>query len=96
MERKPNYLPQNLQYLLLRKGWNRATLAKRLGLNRQTVDLWVWGKTKPNWKNLYKVCELFQVDPEYFQRPVKKEVKSILQSIWLGVSEDITATALRL
>lgn len=53
----------NLRELLKSKRWNGSSLAKALGLDRATVNLWIKGKTEPKSETIKKIAELCEIEP---------------------------------
>ncbi len=50
--------------LYLRKKYkNHQSFAKRIGVSRQAVDAWVNGKSKPTWKHLIMMGDIFNISP---------------------------------
>lgn len=52
----------NLKKLLKRKNVSQAELAKRLGVNKNTVLGWANGKTEPTYISLLGIFEFFRED----------------------------------
>ncbi len=62
----------NLKELLKSKRWNGSSLSVAVGLNRETVYLWLRGKTEPNVETIKKIAELCEVDPSVVFNAVLK------------------------
>lgn len=54
-----------MRYKLLKvmneKGYTQDKLARKLGCNKKTVNLWVNGKNRPYEHNMRKIAELFEM-----------------------------------
>lgn len=55
------------------KGYTQAEVARRIGVSRQTVSLWVQGKLVPSLKCLSALAELFGVEVRSIWLPKKGE-----------------------
>jgi transcriptional regulator with XRE-family HTH domain len=62
----------NLKELLKSKRWNGSSLSVAVGLNRETVYLWLRGKTEPNTETIKKIAELCEVEPSVVFNAVLK------------------------
>lgn len=45
------------------KKWSVYRLAQKLDLPTQTVYSWSWGKTKPSYENLMRICNALGCTP---------------------------------
>lgn len=45
------------------KQWSVYRLAQAIDMPQQTVYSWVWGKTKPTYQNLEKICKALECTP---------------------------------
>lgn len=52
------------QQLLKDKGFTRGTLAKAIGVGRQAVYQWSWGKCAPDPETILKIKDILQVSAE--------------------------------
>lgn len=57
----------NLQLLLTRTSMSQRELARRLNVSNATVSRWIKGNsTDIHVCMLFRLCDIFQVDPMYF------------------------------
>ena len=54
----------NLKEILNEKGIKQDWVARKLGVTKQTVSLWVLGKNEPGGRNLYNLAKLLDVEIE--------------------------------
>jgi len=52
----------NLKKILNEKGIKQDWIARKLGVSKQTVSLWVLGKNEPRGRNLYNLAKLLDVE----------------------------------
>ena len=45
------------------KNWSVYRLALEIDMPQQTVYAWVWGKTRPTYENLEKICKALGCTP---------------------------------
>jgi Predicted transcriptional regulator len=53
-----------LDRLIKARGWSQSELSRIVGLGRDSISTYIRGKTKPEPKNLLKICEVLKVKPE--------------------------------
>lgn len=56
---------KQLRILRIDKGLNQAELAKIIGVDRSSINLWEHGKRCPQMVYVKKLCEYFDVDMNY-------------------------------
>ena len=66
------------RYFLRKRYKNHKTFAKRMGVSFQAVYAWSNGDSKPTWKHLIKMADIFNIPP---RRLVGHQGKQILQ-LW--------------
>ncbi len=49
----------SLRELIEEKGWTNEAAAQRLNVSVRTLYHWIKGTKKPNWDNIYKICDVF-------------------------------------
>ncbi|MCD8308729.1 MAG: helix-turn-helix domain-containing protein [Clostridia bacterium] len=59
-------IADKIQNLRKTKGLTQEQFAERAGVSRQTVYKWESGYVQPNSGNIAKLCEVFEVDKNYF------------------------------
>lgn len=57
---------KKLKYLLSKHSLSYAELSELSGLGNGTVSRWINGQSLPSVSKLYKICNVFDVDPNYF------------------------------
>jgi transcriptional regulator with XRE-family HTH domain len=57
-------LPARIRRLRQRRGWSLESLARRLGVSRQTIWYWESGRNKPGGENLGRLARLLGPDEE--------------------------------
>ncbi len=45
------------------RGWSIYKLAQQIDMPHQSVYAWAWGKTRPTYQNLAKICEVLGCSP---------------------------------
>lgn len=71
-----------LKFLRKLKGVSQASIAKQIGVSFQQVQKYENGKNRISASNLYKICQILEVNIAEFYEQVFDEKKfSILQSI---------------
>lgn len=60
-------LKDRLIRLLNQKQLSQTQLAERIGVSRQAVQFWTSGRSEPTGKNLYKLADFFEVDPNWLK-----------------------------
>ncbi len=70
MAKKINYelrivIGERLKSLRLENNFTKEELAKKINVNKITIDSWEKGKTSPSLKYLIKICELYHVSSDY-------------------------------
>ncbi|MBO5103394.1 MAG: helix-turn-helix transcriptional regulator [Clostridia bacterium] len=58
-------LGRNIREFRKEKNWTQAELAKRLFISQDTISLWELNKSLPDLNSLLKLCDLFDVTPDY-------------------------------
>lgn len=66
-----------LKGLLQRKGMSQSQLAEVLGVQRQAVSYYVIGQKLPDYDNLLKIAEYFDVSIDYLLRGEYKDIHTI-------------------
>lgn len=51
----------------IKKGLNGKELAEQLGCSQSMISRWEQGLTKPSKKSIKKLCDFFDVEPEYWE-----------------------------
>lgn len=52
-----------LKLLRVNKGFNQNELGEKIGVSQTTISAWEQGKSKPNARNIYKLAEIYAVEP---------------------------------
>lgn len=52
-----------LKLLRVNKGFNQNELGEKIGVSQTTISAWEQGKSKPSAKNIYKLAEIYAVEP---------------------------------
>lgn len=72
-ESRRQAMSMSIAQLCKSKGYTQAEVARRIGVSRQTVSLWVQGKLVPSLKCLSALAELFGVEVRSIWLPKKGE-----------------------
>lgn len=57
----------SLRVLYQERGLTQQSLADRVGVSLQTVQMWLWGDRTPSKKNFAKLCAALQVSPNMLE-----------------------------
>lgn len=60
-----NEFPQKLKKLRQSYGLTQAEAARRLGVSASTVGMYEQGRREPDLETTQKICELYNVTPDY-------------------------------
>lgn len=52
-----------LKLLRVNKGFNQNKLGEKIGVSQTTISAWEQGKSKPSARNIYKLAEIYAVEP---------------------------------
>ncbi|GET06788.1 hypothetical protein SY212_18180 [Ligilactobacillus agilis] len=52
-----------LKLLRVNKGFNQNELGEKIGVSQTTISAWEQGKSKPSARNIYKLAEIYAVEP---------------------------------
>lgn len=52
-----------LKLLRVNKGLNQNELGEKIGVSQTTISAWEQGKSKPSARNIYKLAEIYAVEP---------------------------------
>lgn len=64
-----NYVPQNIRYLRLKRGYSQDKLAQMLNKKSfTTIQKWETNKTEPSFSDVYRLAEIFNVNLDKFAR----------------------------
>ncbi len=66
---------EELAFLRRRKGWTQTELAKRVGLSVASIGFYEQGRMRPTPRNLIKLAQVLDVDPEYLFNIAEKDEK---------------------
>ena len=61
-----HFNPDRLEALRLAHGLTKDQFAKKIGITRQIVHLWLTGKQQPTVRTVQKIAEAFGLDSAYF------------------------------
>lgn len=85
----------NIRRLLNREGMTQTELAKKLGVGRSTVSMWISSNADPRMSKVDAMCEIFHCTrADIFERPTVSV--SEIQSIFAQLSESNQAKLLEL
>ena len=62
-----------LKLLRVNKGFNQDELGEKLGVSQTTVSAWEQRKAKPNAKNIYKLANIYAVEPTVIFNTIFKQ-----------------------
>lgn len=55
--------PTSLRVLMQQKGYTQAGFARDVGVSKDTVAAWLWGKYFPQRKNFDEICKVLDIAP---------------------------------
>ncbi|WP_273127568.1 helix-turn-helix domain-containing protein [Bacillus weihaiensis] len=68
-----------LEYVLNLYNMEHQSLAEKLGIRKQNINLWIKGKQKISKKHLPILSDIFGIEEDYFQRELDDVDKLIIQ-----------------
>jgi plasmid maintenance system antidote protein VapI len=68
-----------LEYILNLYNMEHQSLAEKLGIKKQDINLWIKGKQNISKKHLPLLSEMFGIDEQYFQKELDDIDKLMIQ-----------------
>lgn len=65
-------MKKKLDIIIAEAGYNRTSLAEKMGLSRQAVAYWANGKKNPSKDNLVKMSKILKVGIDQICKSLKK------------------------
>ena len=82
-----------LDYLMKKFNFSNIVLSDMMKVNKTAVNGWRCGHHNPKMSNIYKLAEIFEVDPNYFLENDAKISQNYLRfAIYKTVEQPIAAT----
>ena len=61
--KRDDQMKPTLKLLRVNKGFNQNELGEKIGVSQTTISAWEQGKSKPSARNIYKLAEIYAVEP---------------------------------